>query len=61
MAINKSDFNKPLSQVNKSIEAKKRKNRITDRKFEDAFINPIKKEHDNLEAKLRNLNLDAGL
>ena len=23
MTINKSDFNKPLSQVNKSIEAKK--------------------------------------
>lgn len=59
MTINKSDFNKPLSQVNKSIEAKKRKNKITDRKFEDAFINPIKKEYDNLEAKLR--NLDAGL
>lgn len=59
MATNKSDFDKPLSQVNKSIEAKKRKNRITDRKFEDVFINPIKKEHDNLEAKLR--NLDAGL
>ena len=31
MTINKSDFNKPLSQVNKSIEAKKRRNRITDK------------------------------
>ena len=59
MAKNKSDFNKPLSQVNKSIEAKKRKNRITDRKFEDAFINPIKKEHDKIQAKLK--NFDAGL
>ena len=57
MAINKSDFNKPLSQVNKSIEAKKRKNKITDHKFEDAFINPIKKGKNDLDVKLRNLNI----
>ena len=59
MTINKSDFDKPLSQVNKSIEAKKRKNRITDRKFEDAFINPIKKGYNKIQNKRKN-NLDAG-
>ena len=59
MAINKSDFNKPLSQVNKSIEAKKRRNRIIDRKIDDVYINPIKKEHDKIQEKIK--NLDAGL
>lgn len=57
MTINKSDFDKPLSQVNKSIEAKKRKNKITDHKFENAFINPIKKGKNDLDVKLRNLNI----
>ena len=38
MATNKSDFNKPLSQVNKSIEAKKRRNRIIDRKIDDVYL-----------------------
>ena len=59
MAKNKSDFNKPLSQVNKSIEAKKRRNRIIDRKIDDVYINPIKKEHDKIQEKIK--NLDAGL
>ena len=59
MAKNKLDYDKPLSQVNKSIEAKKRRNRITDRKFEDAFINPIKKGYNKIQNKPKN-NLDAG-
>ena len=59
MATNKSDFDKPLSQVNKSIEAKKRRNRIIDRKIDDVYINPIKKEHDKIQEKIK--NLDAGL
>ena len=59
MARNKSDFNKPLSQVNKSIEAKKRRNRITDREFEDVFINPIKRGYNKIQNKRKN-NLDAG-